>query len=45
MPNTLRNIAVYDDGERRKVLERIGICDGNLDLDTYVSSLSIELRL
>lgn len=38
-----RVMAVYDDGERRKVLESIGICDDNLDLDTYVDSLSIEL--
>lgn len=38
-----RAMAVYDDGERRKVLASIGICDGNLDLDTYVDSLSIEL--
>lgn len=38
-----RVMAVYDDGERRKVLASIGICDGHLDLDTYVDSLSIEL--
>lgn len=38
-----RAMAVYDDGERRKVLESIGICDGSLDLDTYVDSLSIGL--
>lgn len=38
-----RAMTVYDEGERRKVLESIGICDGNLDLDTYVDSLSIEL--
>lgn len=38
-----RAIAVYDDGERRRILESIGICDGNLDLDAYVDSLSIEL--
>lgn len=38
-----RAMAVYDDGERRKVLESIGICDGKLDLDTYVDSLSIDM--
>lgn len=38
-----RAMAVYDDEERRKMMESIGICDGSLDLDTYVSSLSIEL--
>lgn len=38
-----RAMAAYDEGERRKVLASIGICDGNLDLDTYVDSLSIEL--
>lgn len=36
-------MAVYDDGERRKVLESIGILDGSLDLDTYVNRLSIDL--
>ena len=39
-----RVMAVYDDGERRKVLASIGICDGSLDLDTYVDSLSIGLK-
>ena len=38
-----RAMAVYDDGERRKLLESIGICDESLDLDTYVDSLSIGL--
>lgn len=38
-----RAMAVYDDGERRKVLESIGICDRSLDLDTFVDSLSIGL--
>lgn len=38
-----RAMAVYDDGERRKVLESIGILDGSLDLDTYVNRLSIDL--
>lgn len=37
-----RAMAVYDDGERRKMLGSIGIRDGSLDLDTYVDSLTID---
>lgn len=38
-----RAMAVFDEGERRKMLESIGVCDGYYDLDTYVKSLTVQI--
>jgi hypothetical protein len=38
-----RALKTFDEGERRKMLASIGVCDGLFDLDAYVDSLSIKL--
>jgi hypothetical protein len=39
-----RTMKVFDENERKKMLASIGVCDGKLDLDMYVDSLTQRIN-
>lgn len=39
-----RAMRAFDEDERKKMLESIGVCDGMVDLDTYVDSLTRHIN-